>query len=338
MCPACKQDLGEAAGVIREAPAAVASARPAHLALLEPGSGGVEVDAEGRVAKPRLVSRTGPAVPVVKQQNDSVPAGWMQRLEAARMMISSPGSEPPPSPEPAEAAAPSRPPPLRSSSGASAPAGFDKKPAHLLVAQLEEEEQRRRAREAARSSEAAEEPADEIARVEIPRPAAAKPKRRVPDVVIWGLLGALVLGGVGYAYSMAQQEPAPTATVDPKLVEAAERRRAAIVALEEGNGFVAAGKGSADKAIAAYQRALSLEGTLAKAERGLAIAHAAKDDNETAVHHYRRYLDLDPEAKDAEEVREIIRKWEKAQGGATEGARADEAPAPSPVKRKKKKR
>lgn len=188
---------------------------------------------------------------------------------------------------------------------------IEKKPAHLLVAQLQKDEAARRKVESEQLQQLfTREDPDAISSMQIEVPKEVK-KKRIPDWVVMSLLAVLVLGGIYGAYRVVQKEPAPEAKVDPKLKAAAERKKQAVQQLEEGHRLAMQGKESADAAIAAYQKALTLEPSLAKAERGLAIAYTHKEDKAAAVKHYKKYLELDPKAKDAAEVREIIRSYEK---------------------------
>jgi tetratricopeptide (TPR) repeat protein len=306
-CPHCKKDWRGPADKS-------GSSRPAHLALLDGPPDLKEAIAKGRSEpKKRLVSSAGPAVPVMKTQNDSVPNGWMARLEAARVMAaqslatdapSEPKAVPPPPPPT------NKPPPLDKKKKKKEE--MNRKPAHLLVAQLQEDEAKRREKESAQLETLFKrEDPDAISSMEIAVPAEAK-KKRIPDWVVVTVLITLVLGGIFVAYRMAQKEPAPVVKIDPKLQEAAEKRKLAVAALEQGHVLVTQ-PGKADEAITAYQKALSIEPTMASAERGLAIAYTSKDDDTTAVSHYKRYLELDPNARDAEEVKKIIAAYEKKQ-------------------------
>ncbi|MEQ9503460.1 MAG: tetratricopeptide repeat protein [Deltaproteobacteria bacterium] len=295
-CPSCGEDYRSAG-----------SSKPAHLAVLE-GDAAPE-------AKPRLVSSAGPSVPVRARQNDSVPNGWMARLEAARVTASNAPQPTSGAPAPAPAAPvkkpppPAAPPPLRKPKKN----GLEGKPAHLLVAQLEQEETKRRAAEAERIQELfTTESTDEISSVQVEVPVEARTKKKkIPDWLIGLVVVAVVAVGGLVAYNTVEDAPEPTVTVDPELAAAVEKRREAMAELEEGHVQVLQGEKGAKKAIEHYQRALKLEPTLAKAERGLASAHAALHDKATAVEHYRRYLEMEPDAKDAAEVREIIDQYEK---------------------------
>ena len=256
------------------------------------------------------MSSAGPAVPVMKTQNDSVPNGWMARLEAARVTaaqsLATEGAEAKPVPPPPP---PNKPPPLEKKKKKKKEE-LTRKPAHLLVAQLQEDEAKRREAETKQLDQLFQrENPDAISSMEIAVPTDLKKKKRIPDWVVVTLLATVVIGGIYGAYQMVQKEPAPVVKVDAKLVEEAEKRKQSVAALEQGHLFVQQGK--PDKAIPAYQKALVADPTFAAAERGLAIAYTKKDDDATAVAHYKRYLELDPAAKDAEDVKKIITAYEK---------------------------
>lgn len=138
----------------------------------------------------------------------------------------------------------------------------------------------------------------------------AKARRGPSDRFIAALLVLLVLAGIGWAYLRA-----PVTQVEPLLdqdaVTAAAQKRTAMAALERGHALVLKGADKADEAIAAYREALRLDPSLAAAERGLGISFATKQAAKDAVRHYKRYLQLSPDAKDAGEVRRIIREFER---------------------------
>lgn len=217
-------------------------------------------------------------------------------------------------------AASSGPPPLKvSSKPKPAKPAVENKPAHLLVAQLQEEEERRRKDEAARldalfsnKNQAPESVAD----VEIDLPTAEK-KRKVPE---WVIIALCVVGGLGVivgVYNAVKKEPAPKLVVDPALKAKAERRKRAVAALERGHSHVLKGKEGAQDAIKAYKEAIALDPELAGAERGLGVAYVALDKKAEALTHYKNYLKLAPEAKDAKDVRKIIQQYEKKLGKKT---------------------
>lgn len=301
-CPACGADY-------RQAPSA--SAKPAHLAVLEAG-GPPELPAETPEAKPRLVSSAGPAVPVMKQQNDSVPSGWMARLEAARMVASNSGGVETQPTAPKSSPPPPGPPPLKKSKKKKKE-DLSNKPAHLLVAELESEETRRRTEEAARIEQLfTTENADEISSVQVEVPVEARTKKKIPDWVIGVVILAVVAVGGYFAYNSVKKAPEVKAEVNPELKKNLEKRKKAVAALEQGHTKLLEGEKGAKEAIELYKKALELEPTLASAERGLGSAYAALHDKAKAAEHYRRYLELKPKAKDAADVRAIVEKYEKS--------------------------
>lgn len=184
------------------------------------------------------------------------------------------------------------------------------KPAHLLVAQLEEEESRRHQANADRMQARYEAAAPEqaIAQVEV-AVAPPKPTRRMPEWVWAAVVAVLVVGGLSYAYTQAQREPEPIAEVDPAKRAEAERKKRALTALQQGHQAVLDEKH--DAAIARYKQALSLEPNLASAERGLGIAYAAKGDRRTAIVHYQRFIELEPDTLEAAKIKAIIRDYRK---------------------------
>lgn len=323
-CPSCQRDWRAAAD---EVPARSGSgsgtggARPAHLSILEAGAA---PGPEDRRSQRRLVSTAGPAVPVLKQQNDSVPSGWTARLEAARGGAAS--SAPPPPPGAGNGhhpAPPALPPPLKPAQKRSAPPA---RPAHLLVAQLEADEKKK---SEAQAAAAVPEAHSEIAVVSIDLPAPKAKKRLVPDWAVKLILAVLVFGGLGASAYFVLREPPPKAEVDEKLKAEAERVKKVRQALNEGGTLATEGKH--EEAIAAYQRALAADPKEAKAERGLGITYAAKGQKDEAVRHLKRYLELAPTADDADEVRANILAYEKASGQAP-----PDPPAPAPDKKRRR--
>jgi tetratricopeptide (TPR) repeat protein len=263
------------------------------------------------------VSSAGPALPVKKHaSNDSVPSGggWMERLEAARSggalglaeVDAGPGAPPPP---PAPGRAPT---PVAAPAQDVAPqGGFQAKPAHLLIAELEEDERRRKAEARQRRAEQTEDPATmSIAEVEIDRPKEAPKPKALPTWVVVAALGLVAVGGAVVAYQVGYSEPAPETVVDAELQAALERRKKAIALLDEGATLQLQGKEKADAAIVAYNKALELEPSLGKAHRGLGGVYASKKDVANAILHYKKYLELTPDADDADQVRAIIEKHE----------------------------
>lgn len=221
----------------------------------------------------------------------------MARLEEARRSA-------PALPRRKSAAVPT-PPPIPSP--VAAPPPLPKPPAHRLVAQLEAQKTDKSPPRPSPAVPVVEEIS--TARIEVSTETAPPPQRGWRDAVWASLLVLLVLVGLGVAYFRANESPVSQATVNPALAEKKAKLSRARDALEEGHRWALQGPRQADKAISAYKRALVEAPDLAAAERGLAIAYTAKGKKGRAVKHYRRYLELDPEAKDADEVRKILRAW-----------------------------
>ncbi|MGF1510262.1 MAG: hypothetical protein ACFB9M_12250 [Myxococcota bacterium] len=152
-----------------------------------------------------------------------------------------------------------------------------------------------------------------IAKAEIAAPPPPKPKRRVPERLVMAVLVLLVVTGLAAVYYATRAEPEPVVQVDPELQAEVNKRRLAMRELERGHTFVLEGKTKASEAITAYQEALRLDPTLSAAVRGIAISLAAQGKGPEAVTQYRRYLEMEPDADDADQVRRIIRKFERAQ-------------------------
>ena len=308
-CPACHRDW---CGDTED--------KPAHLAVLQ-NAPDPEAARTSQPAPPkkRFVSttsteKTDPRPKKTGPRPDSESTGWMERLEAARAAARGPSSPPQggingqagavvaPSPK-----APMQPPPLKPQAPKKAVEPTPK-PAHLLVAQLEADAANRRDQEQQNLQRLLHEhPSQDISKVSVDVPKALPRKRRVPDTVIVGFLGVLVLVGLAVVWAAVDREPPPEVKVDPALRAAAEKKKRAIQALEEGHGLAAQGRKGAAAALRAYRRALSLDPELASAERGIAVVYAARNDDARAVKHYRRYLRLAPDASDAPDVRRIIR-------------------------------
>lgn len=246
----------------------------------------------------------------------------MARLEAAKKTGS--GSQPiaaaeVASPPPLEKQAPKGPPPLKKRSQQSTPGAnggsFTSKPAHLLVAELEaQQREKREARKATLDTAEDEISKSEIAQVEMPKPEAKINRKKIPAWLLFVVLAVVASLCVGGGLYYAQREPPPPAPqVDPELIAKAEAQKAALAALNEGHELFGVGKDKdkVDQAIALYKKAVELAPDLAKAERALGIAYAAKSDEAEAVIHYKRFLELDPNAPEAAQVRTIIEKYEK---------------------------
>jgi tetratricopeptide (TPR) repeat protein len=92
-------------------------------------------------------------------------------------------------------------------------------------------------------------------------------------------------------------------------------------------------------ALAAFEQALAVDPTYAKAHRSLGIAYAKMNQPDKAVTHYRTYLVLAPTADDAEAVRKIVADYDlkaKEQAAADKAKAEEERKAAAEEKKKKK--
>ncbi|MEO0813830.1 MAG: hypothetical protein AAFY60_13265, partial [Myxococcota bacterium] len=85
-----------------------------------------------------------------------------------------------------------------------------------------------------------------------------------------------------------------------------------------------------EAAIDKVHESLTLDPAFGKSHRLLGVVYAEMKQNEAAVQHYKRYLQLEPEAADAKDVQQIVDDYEKAQ-------RKKEEAKPEPKKAEEKK-
>ena len=123
------------------------------------------------------------------------------------------------------------------------------------------------------------------------------PRRRWP----WVTLALLVSLGIGalLGRDRIMTALAPTHLAVP--LSAAERAREQFA-----HGVDAFNNKAYDQALMAFQRTLELDPSFAQVHRSLGILFATLKTEEKAVEHYRRYLELEPQAPDAVAVRKII--------------------------------
>lgn len=238
-------------------------------------------------------SRTPPPRPPAKSRE---PSSWQARLDAARKEVSGAPPE--------DKLPPDGPPPLRPRRGS-------QKPAHLALSQLDALDTARRTKPRTDDLMKTSQAQQEIAEVSLDLPTSPPKRRRIPDWAVVLVLALGVIGGAGYFAMRAGEAPKPVAKIDPKLEEQLRVRKKAMSALEEGHRLAAEGGAGFKKAVRAYRQALSLDPKLSQAERGLAIAYSGMHKAGVAVKHYRRYLEMEPGADDAAEVRKIIKDYEK---------------------------
>ncbi len=312
-------------GAPPSSPSAAASggdATPAHLALpsfdfsLPPlpgvdtpaggapdGAAGATAQAGGDVpAHLQLPSFPQFELPPVPGQEPTPPPG----ATPPHLAASEGAAVPPPRPPP---------PPRRRSRPAASPTPSDALPAFELPALAPEPKKKE-------VTLLASEEAAELAHV---------PKHRRP-VVPFLLLGAVVAAG---AVAFVEREPlvAMLASKDqkPAVVETKEDKALALYA----SGQDAYAKSKLDEAAKSFESAIEINPSFAKAHRALAIARAKQNKAAEAVEHYKLYLDLDPKASDAEQVRKIISDYEKAKAASNGAGKAAE-PAPAPTKKKRR--
>ncbi|MEM7679206.1 MAG: tetratricopeptide repeat protein [Myxococcota bacterium] len=219
----------------------------------------------------------------------------MARLETARRIAS--GKPPPPVDLPGTA-----------SDAAGGPPALN--PAHALVAQLEEEEARKNGARASSALTSAEALAD--AKVSLP---SSPPVRPMPEWVWGALLVMLVAVSLSYAYLRATNEQALPYEVEPARIDSDRRSenddRKLLRLLKKGHEAAIAGQHR--QAILNYQAAVALDPNLASAQRGLGIAYAAIEDYASAVRHYERFIDLQPESMEAAKIQELIEAYKRMQ-------------------------
>ncbi|MBN1960014.1 MAG: tetratricopeptide repeat protein [Deltaproteobacteria bacterium] len=137
--------------------------------------------------------------------------------------------------------------------------------------------------------------------------AEVKPHKR--PVLPFVIIAALIIVGVG---AWIKRD----AIV---LALAAKERRPQVVETtkDKALAFFAAGQHAYEKndlslAVEKFKSAIAILPNFSKAHRALAIAYAKQNKAADAVRHYRKYLDLNPNAPEAAAVRKIIADYQKA--------------------------
>lgn len=110
---------------------------------------------------------------------------------------------------------------------------------------------------------------------------------------------ALVIGGIG-----EQDQYVPLPRHAPTTWRPAPDRAQAKIMLEAGKQALI--KGRLESARTSLEKCLKADPYLADCHRNLGVLFAKSDDVERALRHYRRYVELAPQAKDANRVRQMI--------------------------------
>jgi predicted Zn finger-like uncharacterized protein len=95
-----------------------------------------------------------------------------------------------------------------------------------------------------------------------------------------------------------------------RLYEAALKLKPGGAEALTGLGYVALDRGHTDLAFAFFKKALAQEPSLGAAVFGLAEAHRAAGDEESALEQYRRYVNVDPDGTDVQAARRQIKTIE----------------------------
>ena len=268
ICPHCAQDV------------LLPPSRP--QARTEPPVGPPPLPSRGRE---RTISQAGPSAPAAGVFNDDIaPNGWGAQPAAPAWS----GVTPPPLPSQRKR----RPSSVPERNGPPPPPA-----AKLLLQELQAN-----APDVTGSIPSA--PTVAQAKIELPDKPARK--RRVSDAFVVVILGLLVVSGIVGA--VLRQSPPEVDRAQVEVQALRSQKQLAIRAMEQGHALVVQGEAKAEEAVAAYERALTLDPTLASAERGLGISFATLEKADEAVAHYERYLELAPDASDRSEVERTIRQ------------------------------
>ncbi len=142
------------------------------------------------------------------------------------------------------------------------------------------------------------------------------------------LLLAAVVGAFLYKDVLIETVADPNAGVDESTLKAQQIRIESRKLWADANDLYK--KKKLDDAIDKVHESLALDPAFGKSHRLLGVVYAELKRNEEAVQHYRRYLQLEPEAPDAKDVRQIIDDYERS--------KEKEAAAAKPEDKKSKRR
>lgn len=130
-------------------------------------------------------------------------------------------------------------------------------------------------------------------------------------VALLVVLAAGVVTAFVYKDTLIKTVADPNEAVDDEMLEAEKTRTRARELWAEANTLYEAKQFS--DAIARVTESLELDPRFGKSHRLLGVVYAEMKRNDDAVRHYKQYLELEPQAKDAKEVQEIIDDYEAAE-------------------------
>ena len=110
----------------------------------------------------------------------------------------------------------------------------------------------------------------------------------------------------------AASRPAPKPAAQPKPAPAPEPKPAPAVSPQElyQQGPVALKGGQYDKAVELFRRCVQADKKFDRCYRAMGIVYARKGDPAKAARYYKKYLQVNPNARDAAQVRELLKQFE----------------------------
>ncbi|HWE24253.1 MAG TPA: tetratricopeptide repeat protein, partial [Myxococcales bacterium] len=111
-------------------------------------------------------------------------------------------------------------------------------------------------------------------------------------------------GNASQAAPPSEASPRPVRPLRRRVAAASEASAAARARLQQGDESLREGR--LFEAVVAFREALDSDPTFATAARRLGDAYRQHNDTALAISAYERYLEMDPSAADAEEVRSAL--------------------------------
>ncbi len=110
----------------------------------------------------------------------------------------------------------------------------------------------------------------------------------------------------------ASARPAPKPEAQPKPAPVPEPTPAPAASPQElyREGAMALKSGQYDKAVELLRRCIQVDKTFPRCIRGMGIVYARKGDAAKAARYYKKYLQVNPNARDAAQVRELLKQYE----------------------------